>query len=149
MPFQVYQTTYFYIQSPKMAKIRSGPSKNIKEVQIVYKLFLVSCYLIPIIWIFTEGEGDEIESRLPFKIYGSANSSNLSLALQYNKNVGPKNKVIYLGVLTTVWMRSTKDLESLGKQVLLAFFFNLKRNNFYKKCSPCMVFIQKIFFGNN
>ena len=23
----------------------------------------------PIIWIFTEGEGDEIESRLPFKIF--------------------------------------------------------------------------------
>ena len=25
--------------------------------------------LPPIIWIFTEGEGDEIESRLPFKIF--------------------------------------------------------------------------------
>ena len=25
----------------------------------------------PIIWIFTEGEGDEIESRLPFKIFST------------------------------------------------------------------------------
>ena len=24
---------------------------------------------LPIIWIFTQGEGDEIESRLPFKIF--------------------------------------------------------------------------------
>ena len=26
---------------------------------------------LPIIWIFTEGEGDEIESRLPFKIFST------------------------------------------------------------------------------
>ena len=25
----------------------------------------------PIIWIFTEGEGDEIESRLPFEIFST------------------------------------------------------------------------------
>ena len=25
----------------------------------------------PIIWIFTEGEGDEVESRLPFKIFST------------------------------------------------------------------------------
>ena len=25
----------------------------------------------PIIWIFTEGEGDGIESRLPFKIFST------------------------------------------------------------------------------
>ena len=25
----------------------------------------------PIIWIFTEGEGDEIESKLPFKIFST------------------------------------------------------------------------------
>ena len=27
--------------------------------------------LPPIIWIFTEGEGDGIESRLPFKIFST------------------------------------------------------------------------------
>ena len=26
---------------------------------------------LPIIWIFTDGEGDEIESRLPFKIFST------------------------------------------------------------------------------
>ena len=31
-------------------------------------------------------------------------------------------KVIYLGVLTTVWVRGTKDLGSLGQQVLVFFF---------------------------
>ena len=39
----------------------------------------------------------------------SANLSNLSLALQYNKNkdAGPQNKVIYVGVLTTVLVHGT------------------------------------------
>ena len=26
---------------------------------------------LPMIWIFPEGEGDEIESRLPFKIFST------------------------------------------------------------------------------
>ena len=32
-------------------------------------------------------------------------------------------KVIYLGVFTTVRVRGTKDLESLGQQVLVTMFF--------------------------
>ena len=49
----------------------------------------------------------------------SANLSNLSLALQYNnknKNVGPQNKVIYYGVLTTVLVRG--KVEKILKGIL-------------------------------
>ena len=38
--------------------------------------------VLPIIWIFTEGEGDEIESRLPFKIFSTLKSKAW-------ENVGP------------------------------------------------------------
>ena len=39
-------------------------------------------------------------------------------------------KVIYLGVFTTVRVRGTKDLESLGQQVLLKkiSLFQLRKN---------------------
>ena len=49
----------------------------------------------------------------------SANLSNLSLALQYNnknKNVGPQNKVIYYGVLTTVLVHG--KVEKISKDSL-------------------------------
>ena len=35
----------------------------------------------PIIWIFNEGEGDEIEFRLPFKIFSTLLSETLSYFL--------------------------------------------------------------------
>ena len=34
----------------------------------------------------------------------------------------PKSKVVYLGVLTTVRVNGTKDLEPLGQKVLATFF---------------------------
>ena len=38
----------------------------------------------PIIWTFTEGEGDEIESRLPFKIFTTLKSCE-NLLLKQNR----------------------------------------------------------------
>ena len=37
----------------------------------VLNKLITSRKLLPIIWIFTEGEGDWIESRLPFKIFST------------------------------------------------------------------------------
>ena len=57
-------------------------------------------------------------------------------------------KVIYLGALTTVLVRGTRDLESLGKQVLVSIFlyFNVKRKQiFSKKCQPFI--FRKGFLG--
>ena len=35
----------------------------------------------PIIWIFTEGEGDTIESRLPFKIFSTLFPTRVDIAI--------------------------------------------------------------------
>ena len=45
----------------------------------------------PIIWILTEGEGDEIQSRLPFKIFSTLldGMSSLQNWGRFGKNVGP------------------------------------------------------------
>ena len=50
---------------------------------------------MPIIWIFTEGEGDWIESRLPFKIFSSLKMSLLDMGVefwQFSKNELNNNK---------------------------------------------------------
>ena len=37
----------------------------------------------PLIWIFTEGEGDGIESRIPFKIFSTLRETNLNFQVQF------------------------------------------------------------------
>ena len=37
----------------------------------------------PMIWIFTEGEGDGIESRIPFKIFSTLRETNLNFQVQF------------------------------------------------------------------
>ena len=75
----------------------------------------------------------------------------IKLSIVFIKASRSQSKVIYNRVLTTVWVRGTKDLESLGQQVLATIFlyFNLKRKPiFTKKCSPHMISIQKIVLKN-
>ena len=50
-------------------------------------------------------------------------------------------RVIYKGVLTTIRVRGTRNLESLIQQVLVTIFLNF--NQCLQKYLPCIVSIQK------
>ena len=39
---------------------------------------------LPIIWILTEGEGDRVESRIPFKIFSTLNMCSFDLVMSLN-----------------------------------------------------------------
>ena len=66
-----------------------GKFKNfLTRPSIVLPLHLKQTFL-PIIWIFTEGEGDGIESRLTFEIFST-------LCITENKKIKRKKKYKYL-----------------------------------------------------
>ena len=56
------------------------------------------------------------------------------IKVKCNQSVQQQTKVIYKGVLKTVWVHGTKGLEYFGQQVLVTFFlyFNLKTTIFTK-----------------
>ena len=56
----------------------------------VFCLYTSSKFFPPIIWIFTEGEGDRIEFRLPFKIFSTLNKNLLWTCTQHTVNLSTK-----------------------------------------------------------
>ena len=63
----------------------SSPSPSVKiQIMAGKDVKAKHCWMLtflPIIWMFTEGEGDEIESRLPFKIFSTISSKYLLVAM--------------------------------------------------------------------
>ena len=59
------------------SEIRVEIGTQLKTVKITSNIFAVHLKQTfpPIIWIFTEGEGDGIKSRLPFKIFSILTSN--------------------------------------------------------------------------
>ena len=61
--------------------------------------------LPPIIWIFTEGEGDEIKSRLPFKIFSTL------MMISESEAKHCRIKTLYLGMMVVGIFGKKDELE--------------------------------------
>ena len=73
----------------------------------------------PIIWIFTEGEGDEIESRLPFKIFSTLRWRNLLDFLSHLTVVFPMfNQCIRFG---EGGVRPTHSIQAIARTKRLSW----------------------------
>ena len=74
----------------------------------------------PIIWIFTEGEGDGIESRLPFKIFTTLLNLNF-----YNKEL-LINFHFILNFWKTVWMLKNDRILFKNRILEKCYFYACK-----------------------
>ena len=61
-----------------------------------------------IIWIFTEGEGDEIKSRLSFKIFSALKDGNDNIKISefFKKKTGPKSKKTTFSDEDSDWLKT-------------------------------------------
>ena len=68
-----------------------------------------------IIWIFTEGEGDEIKSRLPFKMFSALkdNNDNIKISEFFKKKPGPKSKKTSVSDEESDWLNTYSNLSLL------------------------------------
>ena len=96
----------------------------------------------PIIWIFTEGEGDGIESRLPFKIFSTLPVSNCILVPNI---VHLFPQIMYFSLLAVYQMKSTNFLQLLSLLPLPFWntFFFLKPHSIFVRYWS-IVFTRKI-----
>ena len=85
----------------------------------------------PVIWIFTEGEGDGIESRLPFKKISTF--PKWPLCCVYGRKVSAKNVELFIWECLFHWLNSTAhSMQCIryglfrGKNVCTCLVFTLK-----------------------
>ena len=92
-------------------------------IKLLKSRFTIGTTENSLLWIFTEGEGDEIESRLPFKIFSTL--PNLSLNV---KVLGPKWFIPFWSFflpLRSLWILFNENIFSKLSGLLT---WNLARN---------------------
>ena len=85
----------------------------------------------PIIWIFTEGEGDAIESRLPFKIFSTLKGSEGSFQgiFHLERHLFPETSLKVRSVLLhTAFSRLLKNA-TINIGLLTVVFTSLKKHH--------------------
>ena len=95
----------------------------------------------PIIWIFTEGEGDEIESRLPFKIFSTL-IQFLNFQVIYVDYPGEVSLKQIYGTFTRAMLRLVPNLRAYSEPLTNAMveFYLLSQEKFTQDMQPHYIY---------